>query len=330
MKTNRTFLDNINEILQQTEQYTAGIIQRRYNKTLLEKRQDEFLSANDNLNDWSLVYKIFLFLMSLCWFFSAYIDFIISRNLWQDLVGSTSVVAVLPAAALVTFAILASAMIGEPVHPLLTRRSLIRYRMKITNSASGKFLERHSKIKWAVAAFGIIIGIGLIIIMSVASHTRVIMELTAGILNFGSAYQTVIPPILMFLEIVTGIFLLQFVLVCHFGVKKRFYEWRVHRFNRKCNRNMNEIKIRWKVIQDDIQTCREENIKLPRLNISPNLNKILEEIFGIDNAFTFSDSIPPQAERHLKENIAFKVTEVRQKNDNTKGIQPEARMATNK
>ena len=199
---------------------------RRKNKRLategLRKRLDVTVAAMTAL---SFTVVAILAVCFIAWLASAGVDWTLSREIWRDIMDSQLggiVVAILR----VSLAILASALLAEPLKPHL--------RSWYSDGASSLgpaaiIIEDESKSKWYSFAGGMGLLIVLVLGMWKTSQIRVEMAMQIDLLPASAFYQVYVPPVATFIECIIGIPALEFMVYTVTSIRKRLADNRLVR-----------------------------------------------------------------------------------------------------
>ena len=89
----------------------------------LQEKVRRFHESIGDMPSTSFAFKSFCFYMTLCWIAVIIWEFLISQEFYRDFVGDAfaeSVFQFFPFLAIVLIAMLISALVGEPIHPILS------------------------------------------------------------------------------------------------------------------------------------------------------------------------------------------------------------------
>ncbi|UCG63197.1 MAG: hypothetical protein JSV52_07930 [Candidatus Zixiibacteriota bacterium] len=263
----------------------------------LRSKLDEILDIYADYFDKTVLYVAMLFVGTVTWSASAYIDFSLSNTLWSDIIGSKSGGAVM-AIARVAFAVVASAMMFDPIVPVLSRKSR---RGRNPESVSEQILAKRSRAKWLYCSMGLVLASGLVYLMLVASKTRVGLEIAAGILPFDSNYQQFVPAAAVVIELITGIAFLELLCWTAGWTRRGIVQVRINRARRRYERAVSEIGNNQTGLDSDRRQLEQAGVEPPELFVSGHLREMLDELengSGPENETTDEQSVGRLVPRH--------------------------------
>ena len=263
--------------------------------TRLQEKVRRFRESIGDMPSTSFAFKSFCFYMTLCWIAVIIWEFLISQEFYRDFVGDAfaeSVFQFFPFLAIVLIAMLISALVGEPIHPILSPFLVRNSNYIETDEILG--VKPPIDKKWLLFTIGIVLAIPMTAFIYFLSSERVDMLLQINEnWDVNLTAQRWLPAVLFLVEIATGVFVIYFTQILWFWLGTKRFSTLIDKMQSQIEKTKYDAYELWEAYWREWNHFKNSNGTVsPPVRPCPELQQIIDEFEeGINPSSPSSDSI---------------------------------------